>query len=141
MRSINSAKTVGLPSKEHAPTAGTSLLESVHVRIAGEKGVTVIGTPIGTDKYVLERAMEVVRDGGADGHARCLVNTSDKHAAALVAIESLGQRTSFLERALDTGLSLEARTRADNGAQCAYDKSSSYRARPRHSRFSRSGAE
>ena len=67
----------------------------------------MIGVRTRTDKYVLERAMEVVMDGGADGHARCLVNTSDKHAAALVAIESLGQRTSFLERALDTGQSLE----------------------------------
>ena len=94
MRSINSAKTVGLPSKEHAPTAGTSLLESVHVRIAGEKGVTVIGTPIGTDKYVLERAMEVGRDGGTDRHVRCLANVPDKRAAALIAIESLEQRTA-----------------------------------------------
>ena len=33
------------------------------VRIAGEGRVTVIGVPIvGTDKYVLEPSMEVVRD-------------------------------------------------------------------------------
>ena len=35
----------------------------------------------------------------------------------LIAVESLGQRTSYLERALDPGLSLEACRRADNGAQ------------------------
>ena len=44
----------------------------------------------------------------------------DKQAAALKAIESLGQRTSYLERALDTGLSLEACRKADSGAQWAY---------------------
>ena len=38
----------------------------------------------------------------------------DKQAAALMAIESLEQRTSFLERALDTGLSLEECRRAGN---------------------------
>ena len=32
----------------------------------------MVGVPIGTDKYVLDRAMEVVRDGGADRLARCL---------------------------------------------------------------------
>ena len=66
--------------------------------------------------------MEVVRDGGADGLARCLANMPDKQAAALIAIESFGQRTSHLERALDTGLSLEAYKRADNGAQWACEK-------------------
>ena len=78
--------------------------------------------PIGTDEYVLDRAMEVVRDGGADRLARCLAHMPDKQAAALIAIESLGQRASYLERALDTRLSLEACRRADNGAQWAYEK-------------------
>ena len=45
----------------------------------------------------------------------------DMQAAALIVIESLGQ-TSHLERALDTGLSLEACRRADNRAQWAYEK-------------------
>ena len=66
--------------------------------------------------------MEVVRDGGADGLARCLANMPDKQAAALIAIESFGQRTSHLERALDTGLSLEACKREDNGAQWGYER-------------------
>ena len=82
----------------------------------------MVGVPIGTDEYVLDRAMEVVRDGGADRLARCLAHMPDKQAAALIAIESLGQRASYLERALDTRLSLEACRRADNGAQCAYEK-------------------
>ena len=71
---------------------------------------------------LVDRAMGVVRDGGADHLARCLANMPDKQAAALIAIESLGQRTSYLERALGTRLSLEACTRADNGAQWAHEK-------------------
>ena len=61
---VNPDKNAGLPPNEHAPTAEEiSLLESVDVGIAGEAGVTVIGVPIvGTDKHVLERAMELVRD-------------------------------------------------------------------------------
>ena len=47
------------------------------------------GVAIGTDDYVLERTLEVVRDGGADRLARCLANMPDKQAAALIAIESL----------------------------------------------------
>ena len=66
----------------------------------------MVGVPIGTDEHVLKRASEVVRDGGADRLARCLANMPDKQAAPLIAIESLGQRTSYLERAPDTGLSL-----------------------------------
>ena len=82
----------------------------------------MVGVPIGTDEYVLDRAMEVVRDEGTDRLVRCLANMPDKHAAALIAIESLGQMTSYLERTLDTRLSLEACRRADNGAQWAYEK-------------------
>ena len=61
--------------------------------------------------------MEVVRDGGTDHLARCLANMPDKQAPALITVESLGQRTSYLERALDPELSLEACKRADDGAQ------------------------
>ena len=82
----------------------------------------MVGVPIGTDEYVLDRAMEVVSDGEAERLARCLANMPDKQAATLIAIESLGQRTSYPERALDTRLSLEACRRADNGAQLAYEK-------------------
>ena len=46
---------------------------------------------------------------------------TDNQAAALIAIESLGQRTSYLERALDTGLFLEACRSADIGEQWAYE--------------------
>ena len=42
--------------------------------------------------------------------------------AALIAIESLGQRTNYLERALGTRLSLEECRRADNGTQWASEK-------------------
>ena len=120
---VNAAKTVALPPKGHASTAeDISLLETVDVRIADEGGVTVVGVPIGTEEYVRERAMEVLRHGDADRLARCLANMPDKQAVALITVDSLGQRTSYLERALYPGLSLEACQRADNGAQWAYEK-------------------
>ena len=62
------------------------------------------GCPDRHSEYVLGRG--VVKDGDADRLARCPI-----------AIESLGQKTSYLERALDTGLSLEACRRADNGVK------------------------
>ena len=50
---VNPTKTIALPPKGYAPTAEEiSLLESVHVRIEGEGGATVVGVPIGTDEYV-----------------------------------------------------------------------------------------
>ena len=117
---VNPVKTIALPPNGYAPTAEEiSLLESIDVRVAGEGGPTVVGVPIGTDEYVRYRTIEVVRDGGADRLERCLDSMPDKQAAALIAIESLGQRASYLERTLDTGLSLEAYRRADNGVQWA----------------------
>lgn len=116
----NPAETVALPPKGHALTSEEM--------------------PIGTNECVLERATEVVKYGGQDRLARCLANMPDKRSAALVAIESLGQRTSYLERALDTGLPLEACSRADNEAPWAYEKMFEHPARRRHSRFSRRGA-
>ena len=120
---VNPAKTVAPPPKGHAPTAKEiSILDSIDVRIADEGGAMVVRVPIGTDECVLERAMGVVKDRGADHLARCLADMPDKQAAALSKIESLGQRTSYLEKALDTGVSLEACRRADKGAQSAYEK-------------------
>ena len=49
----------------------------------------MVDVPIGTNEYVVRRAMEVVRDGGADRLARCLANIPDKQAAAFIAIKSL----------------------------------------------------
>ena len=66
--------------------------------------------------------MDVVRDGGADRLGRCLANMPNTQTAARIAVESLGQRTSYLERALNPGLPLEACRTADNGAQWTYDK-------------------
>ena len=119
---VSPAKTIALPPKGYTSTVEEiSLLESIDVRIAGEGGPTVVGVPIGTVEYVLDRAIEVVRDGGADRPVRCLASMPDKPTAALIAIESLGCRTSYLERALGTGLFLEACKRADNRAQWAYE--------------------
>ena len=111
-------RIVALRPKWHAPMAGDiSLLESVDVRIADESGVTVVGVPIGTGEYVLERAMGVLKDGGVDRHARCLPRMPDKQVAALIAIESLEKRTSYPEKAMDTELSLQACRRENNGPQ------------------------
>ena len=66
--------------------------------------------------------MKVLRGGSADCLARCLANMPDKQAAVPIAMEYLGQRTSYLERDLDPGPSFEACRRADIGAQWAYEK-------------------
>ena len=68
----------------------------------------MVGVPIGTDEYVLERARETVKERGTDHVARCLANIPDKQAAVLIVIASLGQRTVYRERALDTELFFEA---------------------------------
>ena len=82
---VNPAKTVALPPKGHAPTAEEILLrESVDVRIADEGGVSVVGVLIGTDEYVLERAMGVVKEIGAGRLVRCFANTPE--ASAIIAI-------------------------------------------------------
>ena len=92
-----------------------------------------------SDEYVLDRAMEVVRDGGADRLARCLANMPDKQAAALIAIESLGQRTSYLESLWTRGCPskhVEEQTTERSGRT---KRSWSYPERRRHRRFSRGG--
>ena len=76
----------------------------------------MVGAPISTEEYLVERAVGVVRDGGADCLACCLPRNPGKQSAALTATESLGQRTSYLERSMNTDTSLEACHRADNGA-------------------------
>ena len=88
---VNTSKTVALPPKGHSPTAEeVSLLESVDVRGADKGGVTEVGAPIGTDECALERTRDIVKEGGTDHLAHCLVNMPDKQAAALIIIESLG---------------------------------------------------
>ena len=120
---VNTPKTVALPPKCHAPTTEEILLlESVDVRLADEGGVAVVHVPIGSVEYALERARETVKERGTDHLARCLDNKSDKQAEALIVMEPLGQKTGYLERVLDTELSLEECRRADNGAQWAYEK-------------------
>ena len=65
--------------------------------------------------------MEVVRGRCADCLVRYHADMSDKQAAVFIAIESLGQRSSYLDKALGTGLSLQACRRSDDMAQCAYE--------------------
>lgn len=115
---INPVKSVVQPPKEHAPTAEEiQLLESVDVLITEEGGVTVLGVPIGTEEYVVERAVGVVRGGGVERLARCVADMEHKQAAALVAIKSVGQKASYLEHVLDTGMPPDTCRMADNGVQ------------------------
>lgn len=79
--------------------------------------VMVVDIPIGTNESVLERAIEVAKDGGADRVALCHVIMSNKQAPALITIESLGKRIDHHEKALYTGPCLEACKQEDNGAQ------------------------
>lgn len=48
---------------------------------------------------------------------RCFTDMLGKQVTALIALESLALRTIFLARVSDTGLSLKACRRADNGAK------------------------
>ena len=76
---VNTSKTVALPPESLAPTVEEiSLLESVDVRVVDEEGATVVGVPIGTDDYVLERAGEIVNEGGTDHIACCLASMPEK---------------------------------------------------------------
>ena len=69
---VNTTKNMALALKGQAPTGEEILLlENVDVHIVGEGRVTVVGVTIVTDEYVLERASEVMSDGGADGLAHC----------------------------------------------------------------------
>lgn len=79
------------------------LLETLDIRIADEGWVAVVGISIGTDEYAPQRAMEVVKDAGADRLTRCLVSRPVTQAAAVIAIKSLGQITIIGRWVLNTG--------------------------------------
>ena len=63
-----------------------------------------------------------------------------QQTTALIAVESLGKGTIYLERAPDPGLSLEACKKADNGAQWAYEKILELPGAAEAQSFSRRGA-
>lgn len=65
---------------------------------------------------------EVLRDGRADRLARYLARMPDKQSSAHIVVKSFEKRTTYLERALDSGLFLNKSRRAANGAQPAYQK-------------------
>lgn len=92
---VKPAKTVALPSKGHVPPVEEIPLPArAQVCIEDEAGVTAGGVPIGTGEYVLERAIEVLEDGGAGRLTCCPTNMLDNQAAAFIAIECLEQRPS-----------------------------------------------
>ena len=120
---INPSKTVALPPKGHVPTPEQIvLLEGIGVSIAERGGVKVVGVPIGTDEHARESAMEIVRNGGAEQLARMLSRMPDKQSANLIAIGSMVQRTSYLERVMDPKLSLAACKKADGNVLWMLEK-------------------
>lgn len=78
--------------------------------------------PIGTEENVLERERGG-RKGWRQGPALPFspADLPGKQAAVFVADKPFGQRISYLEWVLDTGRPLEARRRADSGAQWTYE--------------------
>ena len=114
---INPSITVALPPKGHVPTPEPiALLEGLGVSIVERGGVKVVGALFGTDKYMRESAMEIVRNGGAEQLARMLSRMPDKQSVNLIANGSMVQRTSYLERVIDPELSLAACQKADHNA-------------------------
>ena len=73
---------------------------------ASPSKVTVIGVRICTVQHVLERATEVVTDGGTDRLARCLVNMPNKQAVVLIApaVEDKFPRKGSVNRAVSRSM-------------------------------------
>ena len=78
--------------------------------------------PIGTDEYVRESAMEIVRNGGTEQLARISSRMPDKQSANLIAAVSMLQRTSYLERVMEPELSLATCKKADGNALWMLEK-------------------
>lgn len=55
-----------------------SFLYGVDVRIAEEGGATVVGIPIGTEEYLVDRAVGIVRVEAQTTLALCLADMPDK---------------------------------------------------------------
>ena len=96
---LNPGKTVALTPKGHVPTPeDISLLAGVGIRIADEGGIKVVRAPVVSDEFAIERAIGIVRDGGAEQPARMLPRLPDKQAANLIATGSVwcsGRRMSI----------------------------------------------
>ena len=94
-----------VPTTEEISAEEKTRLASASARNAVEEGVAVVSIPIGTEEYLEERAVGVGKDGGTDYLAHCLASMPNKQTATPTATESLGQRMSYHERAMDTGTS------------------------------------
>ena len=73
----------------------------------------MVGGPTGNDAIVVNNALGVIRDGGAEQLARILPRMPDKQSANLIATSSMVQLTSCIERVTDPELSLPACQWAD----------------------------
>lgn len=100
-----------MPSKRHLPTPGKiASLEGIGVRIAGRGRIKVVGVPVGTDEYVMESAMEILRStpGEWNNSLEMLSRMLDKQPANLIATGSILQRIAYIERVMDPDLFLPA---------------------------------
>lgn len=118
---VNSTKAVvpALPATGHVSTTEEGLLLLGVWKPNSRTGRVTVGggVPIGTQAYIVERAVGIGRDRCADFLARLPgKHVPGKQATAHIVTESIGPRTGYLERVIRTGRSLQACTRGDKGA-------------------------
>jgi len=119
---ISRPKSIACPPQGHIPSnQEQSLLSGIELGIANQ-GIAVVGVPVGSDEYAKNYAMDVVTEGGAIKLAKMLARMPDRQVAHLVSTFSLAQKTAYIERGLDSQLSLEACTKLDNACQWAFEE-------------------
>lgn len=100
-----------------------SPLACVDVRVTGEGEVTVAGWSLSAPENISKSEQcGAVTDGGADCLARCLAETPDKKAAALIVTEfyrAENQKQPQARHGHGVYAFLEARRRAEDGVQWA----------------------
>lgn len=93
---VSRRKSSALPPQGHQITDKRKrLLDGAGITVA-EAGITVVGVPIGSDAYVEECAIKVIRDRGAEKLARMLPRMSDRQVAFLTTSLSLTERSVYI---------------------------------------------
>lgn len=91
---------------EHSPTAHEiTLLAGVGIGIADGGGGVVVGIPIGTDAFVQEHAIKMVKEKGAEGLGHLLARVPDKQAS-IVHRDEVNSTENLLPREGDAHRSL-----------------------------------
>lgn len=93
---VSRMKSSALPPQGHQITDKRKrLLDGAGITVA-EAGITVVGVPIGSDAYVEECAIKVIRDLAAEKLARMLPRMSDRQVAFLTTSLSLTERSVYI---------------------------------------------